>query len=87
MGQLRLHASSETPDVILCGNKCDLEEDRAVNKKEALDMAERYNFKIILFREKINSQIMLTSPDMDWSTLRRPRTPRRAGFPTASTGL
>lgn len=42
MSQLEVHALSDKPDVILCGNKCDLEDDRAVGKKEALAMAERY---------------------------------------------
>ena len=34
MSQLQLHALSDSPDVILCGNKCDLEDDREVGKKE-----------------------------------------------------
>ena len=33
MSQLEVHALSEKPDVILCGNKCDLEDDRVVGKK------------------------------------------------------
>ena len=33
MSQLEIHALSDKPDVILCGNKCDLEDDRAVGKK------------------------------------------------------
>ena len=33
MSQLEIHAISDKPDVILCGNKCDLEDDRAVGKK------------------------------------------------------
>ena len=33
MSQLEVHALSDKPDVILCGNKCDLEDDRAVGKK------------------------------------------------------
>ena len=34
MSQLQVHAICDSPDVILCGNKCDLEDDREVGKKE-----------------------------------------------------
>eukprot|EP00095_Tigriopus_kingsejongensis_P003648 maker-scaffold2352_size16672-snap-gene-0.8 protein:Tk03648 transcript:maker-scaffold2352_size16672-snap-gene-0.8-mRNA-1 annotation:"ras-related protein rab-27a" len=40
MIQLQTHAYTETPDIILCGNKLDLEERRAVKKRDALDLAE-----------------------------------------------
>lgn len=42
MVQLQTHAYTETPDIILCGNKLDLEDQRAVTKRNALDLAERY---------------------------------------------
>ncbi|TRY75857.1 hypothetical protein TCAL_00611 [Tigriopus californicus] len=42
MVQLQTHAYTETPDIILCGNKLDLEDQRAVSKRNALDLAERY---------------------------------------------
>ena len=41
MSQLQIHAYCDEPDVILCGNKCDLEDDRVVTKKAAMEMAER----------------------------------------------
>ena len=41
MAQLETHAYTETPDIILCGNKLDLEEQRVVKKKDALDLAEK----------------------------------------------
>ncbi len=44
MVQLRTHAFSDSPEVVLCGNKCDLEDNRRVRKKDAIEMAERYGF-------------------------------------------
>ncbi|XP_029953296.1 ras-related protein Rab-27A [Salarias fasciatus] len=42
MSQLQIHAYCESPDVVLCGNKCDLSEQRAVSENEARDLAEQY---------------------------------------------
>ncbi|TKS70125.1 Ras-related protein [Collichthys lucidus] len=42
MSQLQIHAYCESPDVILCGNKCDLAEQRAVSEEEARELAEKY---------------------------------------------
>ncbi len=39
--QLRTHSFHDDPDVVLCGNKCDLEERRRVRKRDALDAADR----------------------------------------------
>ena len=44
MNQLEIHAYTDNPDVILCGNKLDLEEDRVVQKKDALALAEKYDY-------------------------------------------
>ena len=41
MLQLQTHAYCEKPDIILCGNKADLEDERVVQKKDALKMAEK----------------------------------------------
>lgn len=43
-GQLQIHAYCESPDVILCGNKCDLTDQRAVSEDEARDLAEKYGY-------------------------------------------
>lgn len=45
--QLRRHAYSEDPDVILCGNKCDMDAHRVVSNKQAAALAERYNLPYI----------------------------------------
>ncbi|XP_068611596.1 ras-related protein Rab-27A [Brachionichthys hirsutus] len=42
MSQLQIHAYCESPDVILCGNKCDLKDQRAVSEEEARELAEKY---------------------------------------------
>ncbi|XP_045461371.1 ras-related protein Rab-27A [Harmonia axyridis] len=39
--QLRLHAYCDAPDVVLCGNKCDLEDKRVVAEWRAREMAEK----------------------------------------------
>ncbi|KAG7230498.1 hypothetical protein INR49_024607 [Caranx melampygus] len=41
-GQLQIHAYCENPDIILCGNKCDLADQRAVSEEEARELAEKY---------------------------------------------
>ncbi|KAI3377875.1 hypothetical protein L3Q82_009011, partial [Scortum barcoo] len=42
MSQLQIHAYCESPDVVLCGNKCDLSDQRAVSEEEARELAEKY---------------------------------------------
>uniref|UniRef100_A0A8I5MZW7 Uncharacterized protein n=1 Tax=Papio anubis TaxID=9555 RepID=A0A8I5MZW7_PAPAN len=41
-GQLQMHAYCENPDIVLCGNKSDLEDQRAVKEEEAVALAEKY---------------------------------------------
>ncbi|XP_043497250.1 ras-related protein Rab-27A isoform X1 [Polistes fuscatus] len=40
--QLRMHAYCENPDIILCGNKCDLEDKRVISEYKARDLAEKH---------------------------------------------
>ncbi|XP_077562017.1 ras-related protein Rab-27A-like isoform X1 [Haemaphysalis longicornis] len=42
--QLRTHAYCENPDVVLCGNKADLEEGRAVSEERARAEAAKHGF-------------------------------------------
>ncbi|KAF6722701.1 Ras-related protein Rab-27A [Oryzias melastigma] len=42
MSQLQMHAYCENPDVVLCGNKCDLTDQRAISEVEARELAEKY---------------------------------------------
>uniref|UniRef100_A0A3P9KEQ8 small monomeric GTPase n=1 Tax=Oryzias latipes TaxID=8090 RepID=A0A3P9KEQ8_ORYLA len=42
MSQLQMHAYCENPDVVLCGNKCDLMDQRAISEDEARELAEKY---------------------------------------------
>lgn len=42
MSQLQVHAYCENPDIVLCGNKCDLGDQRAVSEAEARELAEKY---------------------------------------------
>ncbi|XP_036399758.1 ras-related protein Rab-27A-like [Megalops cyprinoides] len=42
MSQLQMHAYCESPDIVLCGNKCDLEEQRAVKEEEVRDLADKF---------------------------------------------
>ena len=41
-GQLQIHAYCENPDIVLCGNKSDLEDQRVVKEEEAIGLAEKY---------------------------------------------
>ncbi|KAK3577369.1 hypothetical protein CHS0354_008465 [Potamilus streckersoni] len=40
--QLQTHAYCENPDIVLCGNKADLEDKRKVSEERAREMAEKY---------------------------------------------
>lgn len=42
LDQLRTHAYCENPDVILCGNKADLEEQRIISEEKAREFADKY---------------------------------------------
>ncbi|KAK3795303.1 hypothetical protein RRG08_004458 [Elysia crispata] len=42
--QLQTHAYCENPDVVLCGNKTDLEDDRRVSEERAREMADKFGF-------------------------------------------
>ncbi|XP_073474859.1 ras-related protein Rab-27A isoform X2 [Aquarana catesbeiana] len=42
ISQLQIHAYCENPDIVMCGNKCDLEDQRAVKEEEAKEFAEKY---------------------------------------------
>ncbi|KAM7157545.1 ras-related protein Rab-27A isoform 1-T4 [Molossus nigricans] len=42
ISQLQMHAYCENPDIVLCGNKSDLEDQRAVKEEEARALAEKY---------------------------------------------
>ncbi|XP_019359791.1 PREDICTED: ras-related protein Rab-27A isoform X2 [Gavialis gangeticus] len=42
LSQLQTHAYCENPDIVLCGNKSDLEDQRTVKEEEAKELAEKY---------------------------------------------
>lgn len=42
LGQLKIHAYCDTPDIVLCGNKCDLEDKRRVDSKKAQEFADQH---------------------------------------------
>ncbi|CAH2273885.1 ras-related Rab-27A [Pelobates cultripes] len=42
ISQLQIHAYCENPDIVLCGNKSDLEDQRVVKEEEAKEFAEKY---------------------------------------------
>lgn len=45
--QLKVHAYCDNPDIVLCGNKLDLEYLRVVNSARAKNLAEKYNVPYI----------------------------------------
>lgn len=47
LDQLRRHAYSEDPDIVLCGNKCDLETFRVISHEQVMAFVERYNLSYI----------------------------------------
>lgn len=53
-GQLQIHAYCENPDIVLCGNKCDLSDQRAVSEEEARELADKYGYVSVLIHLSIN---------------------------------
>lgn len=47
MEQLKIHAYCERPDVVLCGNKLDMDHMRVVNSSRAQSLAEKYGIPYI----------------------------------------
>lgn len=45
--QLKVHAYCDNPDIVLCGNKKDMEYLRVVNSTRAQNLAERYDVPYI----------------------------------------
>lgn len=50
-----MHAYCENPDIVLCGNKSDLEEQRVVKEEDARGLAEKYGW--VIFVEKSKEKI------------------------------
>ena len=44
VAQLQTHAYCENPDIVLCGNKADLEEHRKVSEEKAREVASKYGY-------------------------------------------
>ena len=61
LSQLQTHAYCETPDVVLCGNKVDLEDQRVVSEDRAREIADKYGsvFSVVL---SIINHLTLTIP-------------------------
>ena len=38
----KTHAYTENPDIVLCGNKADLEDQRVISEQQARETANRY---------------------------------------------
>ncbi|XP_055915344.1 ras-related protein Rab-27A [Eupeodes corollae] len=45
--QLKMHAYCEDPDVVLCGNKCDLDNQRVVSEEQIQQVANRYKLPYV----------------------------------------
>ncbi|ELU18260.1 hypothetical protein CAPTEDRAFT_218978 [Capitella teleta] len=43
LAQLQTHAYCDNPDIVLCGNKADIEDQRVITDARAKDMAEKYS--------------------------------------------
>ena len=48
LSQLSTHAYCENPDIVLCGNKVDLEDARAVSEDRAREMAEKHGYVALI---------------------------------------
>ncbi len=80
--QIETHSLFDNPDVVLCGNKSDMEERRVVKKRDVLALAERYAFSSWRHANAVNSNVLHQAPPrllrdigVHWS---RPQQQRRA---------
>ncbi len=55
IAQLQTHAYCENPDIVLCGNKCDLEAQRCVDEAKAKDFAEKNGFVKLCYKNLVCS--------------------------------
>lgn len=79
-GQLQIHAYCENPDVVLCGNKCDLSDQRAVTQGQARELAEKYGYVCLVsdpyvhkpliqkFIKKAVAALLTQLCSADWAT-------------------
>jgi Ras-related protein Rab-27A len=44
LSQLQTHAYCENPDIVLCGNKSDLEDQRSISDERARETAEKFGY-------------------------------------------
>ena len=44
---MKTHAYTDNPDIVLCGNKADLDDQREVSEEEAREIAARYGLVTI----------------------------------------
>jgi len=49
---LKTHAYTDNPDIVLCGNKADLDDQREVSEEDAKETASRYGlvtYSLVIF--------------------------------------
>lgn len=52
--QLKIHAYCDNPDIVLCGNKADLEEMRFMNEEEMRTEAEKFGYAFSSIRSNLD---------------------------------
>lgn len=57
MTQLQMHAYCENPDIVLCGNKSDLEEQKVISDERAKEVAEKFGLPYFETSAKTGSNI------------------------------
>ncbi|XP_033624370.1 ras-related protein Rab-27A-like [Asterias rubens] len=84
MTQLQMHAYCENPDIVLCGNKSDLEEHRAISDERAKEMAEKYGLPYFETSAKTGANISKAIECLlDNVMLRMERSVDKSQFPGA----
>ncbi|XP_014662867.1 PREDICTED: ras-related protein Rab-27A-like [Priapulus caudatus] len=84
LDQLRTHAYCDNPDVVLCGNKCDLEDKRAVTEEKAKEVAERYGLQYFETSAATGQNVAkATETLLDLVMVRMERSLDKSGLPHA----
>ena len=69
LAQLETHAYCSTPDIVLCGNKADLEDKRQVSTERAKQFALEHGLVNVIFNARHTLYLLL----LVYHTLRRQR--------------
>ncbi|XP_026676223.1 ras-related protein Rab-27B-like [Diaphorina citri] len=64
--QIKTHAYTENPDIVICGNKIDLVDSRVVSEKEAAELATKFGIKYFEVSSATGQEISIFHGKIDY---------------------